>query len=84
MLVSQIHEVQAGSVEQLTAAIANGPVSVTIEADQTVFQMYQSGVFDSADCGTNLDHAVTAVGVGYEGDQQYYIIRNSWGASWGE
>lgn len=37
VLVSQIHEVEAGSVAQLTAAIANGPVSVTIEADQTVF-----------------------------------------------
>lgn len=46
--------------------------------------MYKSGVFDSADCGTNLDHAVTAVGVGYEGGKQYYIVRNSWGASWGE
>jgi C1A family cysteine protease len=33
VLVSQIHEVQAESVDQLKAAIAQGPVSVTIEAD---------------------------------------------------
>ena len=66
VLVSQIHEVQAESVDQLKAAIAQGPVSVTIEADKTVFQMYQSGIFDSVECGTSLDHAVTAVGYGSE------------------
>jgi C1A family cysteine protease len=47
VLVSQIHDVQAESVDQLKAAIAQGPVSVTIEADQMVFQMYHSGIFDS-------------------------------------
>ena len=66
VLVMQIHDVQPESVDQLKAAIAFGPVSVTIEADQTVFQMYKSGIFDSVECGTNLDHAVTAVGYGSE------------------
>jgi len=72
------------SVSQLKAAIAQGPTSVTIEADRTVFQMYTSGVLDSTSCGTNLDHAVTAVGYGTEGGKDYYLVRNSWGASWGE
>ena len=84
VLVSQFHNVQAGSVAQLKAAIAQGPVSVTIEADKTVFQMYSGGIFDSASCGTNLDHAVAAVGYGSENGQDFYIVRNSWGASWGE
>jgi len=56
---------------------------VTIEADRAVFQQYTSGVMDSASCGTSLDHAVAAVGYGTEGGQEYYIVRNSWGASWG-
>lgn len=60
------------------------PVSVAIQADQRVFQAYSSGVFDSAECGTALDHAVTLVGYGTEGGQDYYLMRNSWGSSWGE
>jgi C1A family cysteine protease len=68
----------------LKAAIAKAPTSVTIEADQTVFQMYTGGVLDSKKCGTKLDHAVAAVGYGTEGGQEYYIVRNSWSASWGD
>jgi len=66
------------------AAIATGPVSVTVEADTAVFQHYTSGVLNSKDCGTTLDHAITAVGYGNEGGQDYYIVRNSWGPDWGD
>lgn len=76
--------VPAQSVEQLKAAIDKQPVAVTIEADKTVFQQYTSGIMDSKLCGTNLDHAVAAVGYGTESGQEYYIVRNSWGASWGD
>jgi C1A family cysteine protease len=76
--------VPAGSVAQLKAAIAKQPVSVTVEADKSVFQSYKSGVLDSAACGTSLDHAITAVGYGVENGKQYYLVRNSWGASWGD
>jgi len=56
---------------------------VSVEAD-TDFQFYSSGILNSKSCGTHLDHAVTAVGYGNEDGQEYYIVRNSWGASWGE
>ena len=82
--VKSINEVTPGSVEQLKAAIAQGPTSVTVEADQTVFQSYKSGILNSSKCGTKLDHAITAVGYGSENGQDYYIVRNSWGATWGE
>merc|ERR1711907_604403 len=72
------------SVSQLQAAIDKGVVTVTIEADKLVFQQYRSGILNSKECGTKLDHAVAAVGYGTEGGQAYYIIRNSWGPSWGD
>merc|ERR1712146_449427 len=65
--------------DQLAAAVSIGPVSVAIEADQAGFQHYTSGVFDGK-CGTSLDHGVLVVG--YSDD--YWIVKNSWGKSWGE
>ena len=82
--VANYQNVPANSVAQLKAAIAQAPVSVTIEADQFVFQGYTGGILDSTACGTNLDHAVAAVGYGTESGQDYYLVRNSWGASWGD
>jgi C1A family cysteine protease len=68
----------------LKTAIAAGPVSVAIEADTFVFQFYSGGILNSKACGTNLDHGVVAVGYGVDPSKgEYYIVRNSWGSSWG-
>jgi C1A family cysteine protease len=68
----------------LKAAIAKGPTSITVEADGYPFQGYRSGILNDPECGTKLDHAITAVGYGTQDGQDYYIVRNSWGYSWGE
>merc|ERR1712110_648391 len=71
------------SEADLLDAVANtGPVSVAIEADQSSFQYYSSGVLTGS-CGTNLDHGVLAVGFGTSGGTDYWKVKNSWGASWG-
>ena len=82
--VANYNNVQPRSAAQLLAAIAKGPVSVTVDAQTPTFQGYTSGIMNSAKCGTSLDHAITAVGFGVQNGQSYYIVRNSWSAGWGD
>lgn len=70
----------SANTNSIKAALAQQPVSVAIQADTSTFQTYSSGVITSASCGTNIDHAVLAVGYG----EDYYIVKNSWGTWWGD
>ena len=76
-------DVTPNSDNALLSALAKQPVSVAIQADETAFQLYRSGVF-TAPCGSNLDHGVLAVGYGIDKGQAYYTVKNSWGTGWGE
>jgi len=76
-------DVTSGDETALQAAINIGPVSVAIEADQACFQFYSGGVLVDPSCGTQLDHGVLAVGYDNSANPPYYIVKNSWGTSWG-
>ena len=76
-------DVAASSDSAMMAALATQTVSIAIEADQKDFQLYKSGVFTGA-CGTTLDHGVLAVGYGTLDGEDYYLVKNSWGTTWGD
>jgi len=81
--VTGFKDVDSQDEKALMEAISKGPVSIAIEADKAVFQHYKSGVL-SGMCGKKLDHGVLAVGYGTEDGQDYWKVKNSWGASWGD
>jgi len=82
--VSSYDAVTPDSVSEMKAALNQQPLAVSIEADRLCFQFYTSGVLDNTACGTNLDHAVLAVGYGTENGQEYWLVKNSWNTTWGD
>lgn len=69
----------------LKAAIEVQPVTVTVSASADSFRSYTTGILNDADCFVWWDHTLIAVGWGNDavaGD--YYILKNSWGADWGD
>ncbi|OHT15002.1 Cathepsin L-like proteinase [Tritrichomonas foetus] len=78
--------VEVGDENDLKEKVAQyGPASVCIDAEMDSFREYSSGIYIEVSCSTSfLDHAVGCVGYGAEDGTDYWIIRNSWGPSWGE
>ncbi|KAJ8453071.1 hypothetical protein Cgig2_014834 [Carnegiea gigantea] len=81
--ISGYQDVPENDEASLLKALAHQPISVAIEASGRDFQFYSGGVFDGP-CGTDLDHGVAAVGYGSTRGSDYIIVKNSWGAKWGE
>jgi len=81
--ISGYTDVPQRDEKSLMSAVNQQPVSIAIQASGMSFQFYTSGIFDHSLCGHNLDHGVLLVGYDTNSDGDYWIVKNSWGESWG-
>jgi len=84
-LKDEVNITQGSETEQVDALNKN-PVSVAYQVSGD-FRNYKSGVYDSKQCKSgpmDVNHAVLAVGYNStSAGVPYYIIKNSWGTSFG-
>lgn len=81
------YNVAARESSLLTAVTQIGPIAITIDASQTSFQLYSSGIYSEPAClTTSPNHGVLLVGFGVDSASgvPFWLIRNSWGTGWGE
>jgi len=69
------------SPEAIEAALQNGPLLARFDV-YTDFFSYRGGVYHHTSGSLAGGHAITIVG--YDSVERYWIVKNSWGASWGE
>lgn len=67
----------------MKAALAIAPTTASVNAADYGFLHYFGGIIQD-NCGTAVTHEVAVVGYGSEDGTEYYLVKNSWGADWGE
>uniref|UniRef100_A0ACD5UGX9 Uncharacterized protein n=1 Tax=Avena sativa TaxID=4498 RepID=A0ACD5UGX9_AVESA len=69
---------------QMKLAVLDRPVGVLFDANGAILQNWKSGIYKGP-CTTKQNHAVVLVGYGVSNTgEEYWIIKNSWGAGWGQ
>jgi len=78
--ISQVIPI-AGSEPAIYNALESMPLSICCDAEP--WQYYTGGILQASQCGYTIDHAIQLVGYS-PNSGGYWIVRNSWGAAWGE
>ncbi|XP_007531606.3 cathepsin S [Erinaceus europaeus] len=82
---SKYTELPYGDEDALKEAVATkGPVSVAIDASHPSFFLYRSGVYYDASCTDQVNHGVLVVGYGNLNGKDYWLVKNSWGLTFGD
>ncbi|XP_062888081.1 procathepsin L-like [Mobula hypostoma] len=62
-----------------------GPISVLVHCSHSSWRFYKSGIYDNVNCDKkHIDHFVLLVGYVDQNPKSFWIVKNSWGTSWGE
>lgn len=78
--------VPPGDEKALMNAVATiGPVAVAIDASLSTFHLYTHGIYYDPHCSTTqLTHGALVVGYGRDWFTDYWLVKNSWGPTWGD
>ena len=74
-------DIAKNEVQMAAWMTKSGPIAIAVDA--TSFQSYTGGILTKC-VSQQIDHGVLLVGYGTSGAVNYWIIKNSWAASWGE
>lgn len=85
-IISGYVKLEENNYEQLMYSVATfGPIAVSVDASS--WHSYSSGIFNGCDqSNPDINHAVVLLGFGTDESTglDYWLVRNSWSASWGE
>lgn len=83
--ISSYQVINQGDCAGMLQQLQKGPIAIAMNASQSSFQMYSSGIYSDPKCSAQINHGASIVG--YANDQPsntpYYIMRNQWTTSWG-
>jgi cathepsin F len=86
VLVTGYRNISTNETEIAQSLVELGPLSIGVVADPWMF--YIEGIIGADVCDGDLDHGVLLVGYGHGmgiiSEADYWLIKNSWGAGWGE
>lgn len=77
--------VSSGDDSILMRAVSEvGPIVVSLDIDNESFMRYSSGIYVGINCTKLVNHGALLVGFGTENGIDYWIVKNSFGETWGE
>ncbi|KAI6651527.1 Cathepsin L [Oopsacas minuta] len=83
--VQAYRSIRASDSDMMNTLVSIGPVAIAIDASSKSFHFYNSGVYRDYSCSSRkFTHAMLAVGYGSWEGEDYWLVKNSWGTSWGE